>query len=314
MDPARVRSEAGKLRSGTPGPTIVRPTRRVILAPVADMVLLARGAGRLGQAIPGLPRQRHGGQQPARPHGAAVSSTATYGRVASLQFVAPFSGRTPGSTRPDGQQFLRPVQHLAAAVLCAHVRPGGATDTPLAGNWLEGSHLFRIDWNTAASTLHRRRQWRPCHAPHQRMQLFASDTTPAGSVTVQRLRVTPYAAARHLPVAGLRCGPVGELVRLDVGASTSAARAWPSAYVRATRDARRHLTPSYRCRVPASVGVRRYLQYGEPGVDRWIQTRSCKNVSITTQSAPTSGQRCPIRPPTGYSCNLRRLSRAGKRW
>src|SRR5205814_9998016 len=84
-------------------------------------------------------------------NGAAVSSTATYGPGASLQFVTTFSGDAWQHVGLMGSSSFALFSTFGGGSLYARTSgPGGATDSPLAGNWLGASHLFRIDWNSGS--------------------------------------------------------------------------------------------------------------------------------------------------------------------
>ncbi len=134
--------------------------------------------------------------------GTLARATGVYTRGRSLEFVATFSG--------DGFEHAGLSVDLSAApwamfstmsggALYARTNNGiSSTDTPIPGSWLGTPHDFRIDWATTGFTY-----WidgiqvasHPIGITASMRPLASDATVGAGAVTVDWVRLTPYAGS-----------------------------------------------------------------------------------------------------------------------
>jgi hypothetical protein len=135
-------------------------------------------------------------------NGTRVGTTATYGPGRSLEFVATFTGAANQNVGFGVDFSTQPWAAFGTTTSGAlRVRSRAAssqTNTTIAGSWVGGPHLFRIDWNASTIVFFIDGVQVASHARSitAQMRPLASDRTVGGqSVTVNWMRMTPHATA-----------------------------------------------------------------------------------------------------------------------
>lgn len=133
-------------------------------------------------------------------NGTRVGTTALYGPGRSIEFVATFSGaanQNVGFGVDFSAQPWAAFGTTTSGTLRARSRNGtNQTNTTIAGSWFTAPHRFRIDWNASTIVFFIDGVQVASHTRSitAQMRPLASDrTVGAGSVTVNWMRMTPYA-------------------------------------------------------------------------------------------------------------------------
>jgi hypothetical protein len=136
-------------------------------------------------------------------NGSLAGTTSTYARGRSLEFVATL-GTSPNQWAGFGVDFVSTQwaafgTGTAGGALYARSRAGAsATDTTITGITLGVPHLFRIDWNSTSIVYSVDGVVRATHATSisssSLRPLVSDSAATAGTVVVDWMRMTPYAA------------------------------------------------------------------------------------------------------------------------
>jgi hypothetical protein len=247
-------------------------------------------------------------------NGARSGTNALFGPGRSVEFVATFTGDAfqhaglaTDLTNPPWLLFST----KSGGALYARSRNGAAIDTQLVGNYLGAPHRFRIDWNSSTASFWIDGILVATHAVSiaTSMRPLISDlTVGSGTIAVDWVRTTPYAAAGSFtsrvfaatqPVTWTNINwtastPAGSNVVLSVRGGNTA-----------TPDA--NWTDFIPLSGPgaATAGKSQYLQYradlttSVPGATPSLEDVSLSHVTTPDSVDPTIVQRSPLPGATG---------------
>jgi hypothetical protein len=232
---------------------------------------------------------------------ALAATNAFFAPGRSLEFVANFSAQNQHAGFANDFNTGQWAIFSTGATgdqLYARSLVGSQTNTALGASYLNGYHRYRIDWSATGATYYIDGVQVASHAVSfsDNLRPAASDSNPSGSLAIDWLRMSPYAAPGTFTSRVLDAGAAATWLTLDY-TSTGPAGTGQSLDLR-TGDTP---TPdgSWSTFVPVAngadiPGVSRYVQYRaslmstDPNATPGLQSVSIGYSVVTRPSAPTA--------------------------